>query len=177
MAPEPLDEPPGYVRGVPRVAAVSEMLVETGRVGGEFGGVQPAKPDRAGGPQSLHHRGRVGRNPVAPNLRAGGAYLSLAIENVLMGQGHAPERPARPAFLKFPVELSGFLERLLGLDGDEAVDLWLPLLDTGEAGPGHLDRGYVLPSDQLCELGQAQFWERTHARLMTRPSSPWDPGL
>ena len=146
----------GHVRRVPRVAAMSPVVVVSGRIGGELRHVETTQPDRAGGGEPLDD-GRCYPGPViAQDVRAAGGDFAGAVIHVLVRKRHPVQRAQPGAALQRLVRLPGRFQRFLGFDRNEAVELWLHARGMVKAGAGNFDRRHFLPADRAGDLDQAQ---------------------
>ena len=89
---------------------------------GEFGHVENAELDRAGGVEPLERRRGRRRGPLAQDLRAAGGTRRAAVVHVLVRHRHAVQRPAR----RLTVRETRGLESGRLVDAQEAVQ---PRLD------------------------------------------------
>jgi hypothetical protein len=139
----PPDEPPQVV-GVARGA---EHLVESLRAGAELGRVGLADQDRARRLQALGHDVVLGRHVVLVDERAPGGAHALRRDDVLDGDGQAAEGQV---FRPFSVECFRLLQRLIGQEGHDRVDLRVHALDLRD------ERAYHLGGRKLARPDQAR---------------------
>src|SRR3546814_17605475 len=87
----------GDALAVPRIAGVAIMVVVAGGAEGEFGHVEPAEVERAGGIEPGQRRRGPGRLPVTADRRAAARYLAGAVIHVILCQRHSGPRAERGA--------------------------------------------------------------------------------
>ena len=124
--------------------------------------------DRAGGGEALDDEVVLCRDVVLVDQRAERGAHALRRHQVLVGDGQAGERAA-DALLA--VQRLGGLERLLGQEGDDGVDLRVHALDLRDERPHHLGGGdlRVLIRRASCRAGlkQSSSVGTTHIRTMS----------
>ena len=154
--------------GVPRIAAVSVVLVVAGAAGRELDHVEGAEIERAGAVQTLRRgRGDAG-GPFAKNLRSAGGHASGAIEQVLVRERHPVQRSEVIASGDGLVRTCRGAERLVGVDADEGVGGRLQALDALEAGAGALDARHLPGTDGGGDLDQPAVGDRVSHRRCRR---------
>ena len=156
-------EVPGIAgRPVPRVVGERTFgeLVEVGLADGD--GTRGGEPRHDGG---IHRRhAREGR------MRAIGRGHAGDVDDVLVGDGDAVERPAVAAVRDLGLGRAGFRARPLGREGDKGVECLLEAVTAIQIGLGQLDRRDLPPRDQRRQSGDAQ-----QAKLLGCHRRPLNP--
>ena len=141
----------GNTSGIPGIARDAEIRGLGRRAHGELVHVRLAEDDRAGGVETLDHRGVVGADEIVEHLRAAGRQPACGAEDVLLRERNPGERPgfARRALL---VGGPGLREGPLRVDGDVGPDFRIDPLDAVEVEPNQFDRRDFLRREGLREL-------------------------
>src|SRR6185437_5617656 len=108
-------------------------------------------PSRA---QAFDYGGVVVRNKVLEYQRPGGGPDSARVEQILVGDGYAVQRPAIAPFRQLAVALVRFGESLLFGERDQAVEL-VAGFDVGASLPDQLGTGNfsaAQPRSQLADV-------------------------
>ena len=115
-----------------------------------------AHQDRAGGFQARDRHGVGCGNVVLVHERREGRAHALGVDEVLHVQRYAVERPEIIAARDGLVGGFRIAQRLVGADGDEAVECGLRLLGARECGLHDLDRGRLAVTNQGGDFGGAE---------------------
>ena len=141
------------VRRVPRVARRWERQVEAGAAKGEFMRRKLAEDDRAGLAQLGDHH-RVGRlDVVEQNFRVAGGGQAGDVDDVLDADRHAVQRAADVAGGDLALRGAGGIQRGVGVQVDEDVELRVELFDARQQGLQELDGGELAGGEGACGLG------------------------
>ena len=151
-------------------ASSTEHLVERLRAGAELRRVRLAHGDGTRGAQPLDDQPVDGGDVIAIDRRPPRRADAPGRDEILV-RDRQPEQRARPfAARESRVLVPGVVERALGRERDDCVDLRVDALDLCEMRAHDFGDGDVAPADAFRQLDRGQKTEITHgARRYARP--------
>ena len=140
-------------RGVPWVAHFAEVRRLVRRTHGEFVHVRFAENHGAGSVELGNDGSVVGTDEVRQHARSACRQPALAAEDVLLGDRDTGQR-ADITGGNLRVGSAGLGQALVGIDGNEGVDVRVIRLDAVEEQLRQFDAGNLFAGERLGELGE-----------------------